>query len=252
MPTQGKFVWHDLMTTDVETARRFYSQFLGWEYDEHDMGEMGKYIEIKTGGKGIGGIIHLEKNQNLPSHWVGYVSVDDVDKACERISSLNGQICVPPTDIPNVGRFAVANDPQGGTFQPFKDLHEMPESNEMPKPGEFCWDELWTTDPEAAVAFYQNLLGWTYDKMNMGEGIGEYWIVKCGESLIGGIMKLPYPLPRPCWIPYIAVENVDQKTEQARSLGAEIHAAPFDIPNFGRSSVLADPTGATLALFQGA
>ena len=116
MPCHGAFCWNELGTTDDETAKKFYSELLGWTYKEGDVSGM-KYAEIVAGGKPVGGVYKMGPEFGAaPSHWMPYVAVDDVDASAKRVEELGGNVCVPPTDIPNVGRFAVINDPTGATL----------------------------------------------------------------------------------------------------------------------------------------
>lgn len=119
-------------------------------------------------------------------------------------------------------------------------------------PGTFCWMELMTTDTSKAKDFYTKLLGWNTEEMDMGE-CGTYTIFKIRDQGLGGMMKISTemgPIP-PHWLAYVAVDDVDASTTQARELGAEVLSPPMDIPAVGRFSVVKDPTGAAIALFQG-
>ncbi len=114
----------------------------------------------------------------------------------------------------------------------------------------FCWNELMTPDPEAAKRFYTQLLGWTSREMDMGDA-GAYTIFTAGDKDVAGVMKTPDANVGPHWLSYIAVEDVDSSTKKAEQLGAKPCVPPTDIPEVGRFSVITDPTGATIALFQG-
>ena len=117
MPCHGAFCWNELGTTDDEAAKKFYAELLGWKFKEGEAAGM-KYSEISLGdGKGFGGLYKMGPEfGGAPSHWMSYVAVDDVDASAKRVEELGGKVCVPPTDIPNVGRFSVINDPTGATL----------------------------------------------------------------------------------------------------------------------------------------
>ncbi len=117
-------------------------------------------------------------------------------------------------------------------------------------PGTFCWNELMTKNSAAATKFYTKLLGWTTREMDMGPG-GKYTIFVNQGKDVGGCFTPKEPEVPTTWMSYIAVTNVDQTTKKAQELGAELCHGPMDIPGIGRFSVIADPTGATIALFQG-
>ena len=121
LPANGAFCWNELATTDLESAQNFYKTLLGWEIKESKAtgeceGSM-VYNEIVVGGQHVGGIYKMGPEfGQAPSHWVAYVAVDDVDAKARQVWELGGKVCVPPTDIPNVGRFCVINDPTGATI----------------------------------------------------------------------------------------------------------------------------------------
>jgi uncharacterized protein len=110
--------------------------------------------------------------------------------------------------------------------------------------GAVSWTELTTPDPKAATGFYGQLLGWTFDTMNLGDG--DYHVIKVGEAAVGGLMA-PQPgapaMPA-MWGPYMTVANADATAEQCKALGGKLLAGPMDIPNIGRFAVLQDPQGA--------
>lgn len=245
----GRFVWHDLMTTDVPRARDFYQKLLGWSYQEVDMGpEMGTYPMIAAGGMNQGGLVGLDGSQGIPSHWIGYVTVPDVDAAVDRAQELGGTAPVPGTDIPGVGRFAVIQDAQGAVFSPFTGGDPEEEWPELLPHGAFCWDELSSPDPAAAKAFYSPLLGWRTQEVPMGE-TGTYHLFQSGgaEPRAGLMPTPPGAAGPPCWLPYIQVTDVDAIAARVPDLGGKVFVAPQDIPGVGRFSVAADPTGAMIA-----
>ncbi|MDT7688808.1 MAG: uncharacterized protein QOJ70_2382 [Acidobacteriota bacterium] len=116
MPASGAFCWNELATTDLESAMTFYKELLGWQINESKGAGM-IYNEIVVGGAHVGGMYKMGPEfGGAPSHWMAYVAVEDVDERARQVWELGGKVCVPPTDIPNVGRFCVVNDPTGATI----------------------------------------------------------------------------------------------------------------------------------------
>ena len=116
MPPHGSFCWNDLATTDSEAAVRFYAELLGWEMKQSTIGGA-VYNEIVAAGQAVGGIQQMGPEfGGATPHWMTYVAVDDVDERAKRVAELGGSVCVPPSDIPGVGRFCVINDPTGATL----------------------------------------------------------------------------------------------------------------------------------------
>jgi predicted enzyme related to lactoylglutathione lyase len=119
MPKHGTFCWNELATTDLEECKTFYGELFGWKLERSKaVGEEMEYIEFSAEGDcSMGGIHKMDKEYgDMPAHWMSYIAVDDVDASARKVWELGGKVCVPPTDIPNVGRFCVVNDPTGATF----------------------------------------------------------------------------------------------------------------------------------------
>ncbi len=115
--------------------------------------------------------------------------------------------------------------------------------------GAFSWNELMTPDPAAAAHFYHQLLGWTFDSMEMG--MGPYRVVKVGEAAMGGIMGMPPDAPAgmpPVWGCYVTVDNADETAGECAALGGKVLMPPTDIEGVGRFSVLQDPQGAVFSV----
>jgi uncharacterized protein len=112
----GAFSWFELMTTDVEGAKAFYTKLFGWDTEKMSMPGM-VYTVVKTGGKGIGGIMTIpQEARGMSPIWGAYVTVDDVDATSRAAEQLGAKLLVPPRDIPDVGRFCVIQDPQGAVI----------------------------------------------------------------------------------------------------------------------------------------
>ncbi|NUP08883.1 MAG: VOC family protein [Polyangiaceae bacterium] len=245
--SQGRFVWHELHTRDVAAAKGFYGELFGWETRGVDMGPMGTYTIIQAGGKDVGGIAKVQGKSS--PEWLAYCSTDDVDAAVSRAQKQGAKVEVPPTDIPNVGRFAQIVDRQGARIAPFKPNPGGPESDDAPAPGTFCWTELATQDPKDALELYKATFGWTVEEKDMGP-MGTYYVLKRGDKQAGGLMKTMDPKAPSGWLAYVAVADVDKSFEKAKRLKAESCMQPMDIPGVGRFAVVKDPEGVLIALFQ--
>ena len=116
-PKHGEFCWNELGTSNLEICKPFYAEIFGWHFKENKSPEM-IYNEMSLDGtKQFGGMFQMGKEfGDVPSHWMAYIAVDDVDASAAKVTELGGNVCVPPTDIPNTGRFCVVNDPSGATF----------------------------------------------------------------------------------------------------------------------------------------
>jgi uncharacterized protein len=245
----GRFVWHDLMTTDVPQALSYYRDLLGWEYKEVDMGEpFGRYSMIHVGGTEHGGFTPLDAAAGHPPHWISYVAVEDVDATCAQAQELGGQVYVPGMDIPGTGRFAVIASATGAAISPYTPLDSKGDPTDPEVP--FCWHELLSADPEGDGAFFSTLFGWKQTAQEI-PGMGTYHLFLRGEDRqTAGMLKNPEEGARSAWLPYVAVEDVDATAAKVPELGGTVCVPPADIPGIGRFAVTADPAGAMLALFK--
>ena len=117
MPKHGNFCWNELMTRDLDGAEKFYSELLGWKTIDSGMPGM-KYTLIKHDDKDAGGMMAMPPDipEQVPSHWMTYIAVDNVDALAEKTKELGGTVMHGPQDIPGVGRFCVIQDPTGAAI----------------------------------------------------------------------------------------------------------------------------------------
>jgi hypothetical protein len=239
----GKFVWFELNTTDTARAKAFYTELLNWKADDVDMGDV-SYTMIKNGEDGIGGIV--EAQGGAPSHWISYLSVDDVDAAASKVTKNGGKQVVPPTDIP-VGRFAIVADPQGAHFALWRGA-DADSPDKDGSAGSWHWNELWSPNAETAVTFYESTFGYSLDSMDMGGST--YHVLKTGEVPRGGIMTSPVEGVPPNWLPYVQVDDTDAAIDRCGKLGGAVMAEAQDVPGVGRFAIVKDPTGAAIGIIK--
>ncbi len=255
MNSKPRFVWHDLNTKDVPAAKRFYGELFNWKFEGDS-----SYEHIKAGEHMIGGVRAMTAKEQMPPHWLGYVGVDDVAGTVEKMSKQGGKVYMPATSMPNVGTFAVVADPTGGVLAPWKSARPDEDKEPAGRSGmfTFCWDELLTTNTEAAARFYGDVFGWGIEKMDMG-AMGTYTLFKRAgvkdemgaDKSAAGMMQSPPDAPHPpFWLTYVAVPNADESVEKAKRLGGQVMAGPMDIPNVGRFAVMMDPQHASFAILQ--
>ncbi len=122
----GALCWSELYTTNVDASGKFYARTLGWKPEAIDMGPMGVYTLFKAEGveDSVAGMMGMpDAMKGAPSHWLVYVQVEDCDAQLEKAEALGAKTLMPATDIPNVGRFAIAEDPTGAVFALYKHQH---------------------------------------------------------------------------------------------------------------------------------
>ncbi len=205
----GNFVWYDVMTDDVPAAEAFYKNVVGWTTRDASNADT-PYTLFCVGEAMAGGLMPIPaaaRAAGVRPAWMGYIGVENVDDHAKRVVAAGGAIYRQPSDIPDVGRIAVAADPDGAGFMLFS-----PKPGQFPPPvvpprtpGHFAWRELRAGDPERAFAFYSGLFGWTKDMaVDMG-AMGTYQTFAAGGPPIGGMMKKPPDEPAH-WLYYTNVE----------------------------------------------
>ena len=248
----GTFIWYDVMTTDTKAAAKFYGDVIGWSAQEHPMQDGGTYTVFSKGPTMVAGLMAIPepmRAQGVPPCWSGYVASDDVDKDAARVKAAGGAIPREPTDIPNVGRFAVASDPGGAAFMLFK-----PNTTETPKPvapmtpGHVGWHELMAGDLEREFKFYSGLFGWTKDRAHDMGPMGPYQTFATGGAPVGGMMKTCAQVPHPCWNYYITVDSVAAAADRAFTRGGKILNGPMEVPGGAWIVQARDPQGAHFAM----
>src|SRR5262249_43360748 len=154
--------WYELSTTDVQSAKAFYTGVMGWgTWDASAPGR--PYFLLTAGDKVVCGLQELPgdaRRNGAKPIWIGYVGVDDVDVTADRIARRGGGVHVPPTNVADISRFSVVSDPQAARLGLFKWLQPRPEPAKPDTLGSVGWHELLASDPDAAFPFYSELLGW--------------------------------------------------------------------------------------------
>ena len=148
---RGRFIWHELVTTDPDAASDFYSKVVPWKTQDSGMPSYTLWMAGKTQ---VGGLTGLPDGAaaDTPPHWIVYIATTDVDATVAEAERLGGKVIKGATDIPNMGRFAVLADPQGATFAVYTPPGPPPEGSTDPSgPGAFNWHELATTDLRRGV-----------------------------------------------------------------------------------------------------
>ncbi len=253
MGIQGKIVWHDLMTSDLERARQFYGELFGWR--TKDEGGW-SFITPADDDKHFGTLMTLPA-PNMPPHWVPYLAVADLDAAMAAIPAAGGKLHTAKMKAGTTGTFAIAADPQGASFTAWQyaEGHAPPDVETIPGTGHFCWDELLTSDVAAAQAFYGKVCGYETEKMPM-PGMDYSLFLREAKTAEGkrrqaaGLMALPQGVPHPFWASYVVVANCDATMERAKRLGATLPMPAMDVPAVGRFTTLLDPSMAAIGILQ--
>lgn len=252
-----RFIWYELMTTDLDAALDFYTRVVGWTAADHEGGTPGgmRYVILSAGGRGVGGVMQLTGEMRAGGArpgWVGYVGVADADARAKEVEAAGGRILIGPDDIPNVGRFAMVADPGGAPFYLLTPRPQQGEPAGPPDPqapGLVSWHELVSgAGEQAAFAFYSGLFGWeTMHEMDMG-AMGAYRIFGAGGVQMGGMMDKPANVPASAWTFYVNVDGLDAAVGRIEAEGGRVVRGPMEVPGGSWIVQGVDPQGATFAL----
>lgn len=248
---EGRFSFSDLQTTDLDAATNFYTDLFGWKTDDQPMSEdPGDIYRMFTkNGRGICAASKQPPQQaaaGVPPMWNIYFTVDDVDLKAKEAEAAGGSVHAPPFDVFDVGRMAVIADPAGAFFclwQPKQSIgaYTMHEANTLD------WAESGSTDVDKASEFYAQLLGWTREDVEMGDG-PVYTLFSIGDENVAGMM--PSQMPMSYWSIYFQVEDCKGMTAKAKSLGAQTMMENMVAEGVGTISVFSDPQGAMFGIIE--
>jgi predicted enzyme related to lactoylglutathione lyase len=243
----GKFIWFDLLTDDVPAVKAFYSELFGWEFEGRQE-DVSSFATIKKDGRPIGSVIYLERldEKVSESQWLSYLSVPDVDRAVDHVRHHGGVILKKPRDLPNRGRIAIVRDPQGAVLALLRTNEGDPPDHAL-STGKWSWSELWTTDVTAAASFYETLVGYSHEVIDLPEG-GTYHVLMQDDRIRAGLVLIPWEEVRPNWLPYVLVSDVSSTVALAKALGGKVLIDPDPSIRDDSVAVIADPSGAVLAI----
>jgi len=242
---RGRFIWHELLTTDTAGAAAFYPRVVPWRTQPSSMPG---YTLWMAGQTQIGGLTALPQEAGgPPPHWLIYVGTPSVDASCLQAQSLGARVLKAPADIPNVGRFAVLSDPQGATFALFTPGGGPPPGPE-PLQGGFSWHELATTDVAGAARFYGELFGWRKGRAHDMGAMGTYQIFEHAGNQAGGMCNVQGPSIPPSWLSYVHVADSNRAVTAAKATGGRLMHGPIEVPGGSWIALMMDPQGGAFAV----
>jgi uncharacterized protein len=243
---QGRFIWTELLCNDANAAAAFYGRILPWASQPFSPGSP-YFVFTVNGGAPLAGNMSLPaeaRAMGTVPHWRAYIGGDDVDAIVVQASRLGARILEAPRDLPGVGRAALLADPEGARFGVYRPL----DAGTPPEPA-FSWYELAARSRETALAFYQQLFGWTLGTpMDMGGGFFYQSFGLDGKD-IGGAYTIPADRPMPpAWCPYANCASADEVAGKVIAGGGQLCHGPVDVPGGGRIVQFFDPQHAMFAV----
>lgn len=245
--TPGAPIWVELITTDGDKARAFYSELFGWTFSGtgEDYGGY-QIVTLQDGSTVVGGAMvkDVERMGDVHDAFSLYLRADDAQRTDQLVTEHGGTVLVPAMQVGDQGWMAFYTDSTGagvGTWQPeamegmaIGAVHGMP-----------IWFELMTQDYERALQFYRDVFAWDIHPMGDEGGyslLGTYDESKAGICDARGVTQMPS-----YWRVYFHVEDTDAACELAVKLGGQVLDGPMDSPH-GRLATVADDQGATFQI----
>ena len=246
----GRFAWYELNTTDVQSARSFYTKVLGW--DVLDASTPGTPYMLFTAGPAlVGGLSQMTgpaRDTGAKPCWIGYVEVDDVDAIAARARQLGGVVHAGPSDIAGVSRYCILADPQAARLAALKwRRREEGQSPALGARGHVCWHELLAAKEDEALDFYADLFGWRKAQGEAPES-ETYQMFAVGGQTIGGIVDKPPAIDTPFWLFYFLVGDVDAAARRVTAAGGRILREADELSGGSWIVQCADPQGVVFAL----
>ena len=254
----GGFIWYELMTPDPGAAKAFYDAVVGWRIASNTVAPGLEYRMIgRSDGGNAGGVLTLDPamaEKGARPCWLGYVAVNDVDATLAKATAAGATVLMAGWDQPGVGRLAMIADPQGAPLYlmdplpPEGDPDKASDAFSVDQPQHVRWNELSTTDPDAAIAFYTGLFGWVQEgAMDMGE-MGQYRFLQHDGVGIGAVMPKMPEMPATFWSYYIGVDDIDRAKAAIEAGGGSILNGPMEIPGGEYALSGLDPQQAAFGL----
>lgn len=249
--TPGTFSWTDLTTTDQDGAKAFYTSLFGWDAQDNEAGDGFVYSMMLIDGKSVAAISpqpQQQRDAGAPPTWNSYITVESADDALERARQLGGTVHAPAFDVMDAGRMGIVQDPGQAYFAVWEPKTNIG-AGLVNAPGALSWNELASTDMDAAAEFYAELFGWSTDPMDGSEM--PYLVVKNRDGHSnGGIRPVTPPGTPPFWLVYFGSQDVESDLERVSELGGTQLMGPMSIGP-GTIGVVQDPQGAVFALYGG-
>ncbi len=245
---QGTFSWADFFSTDIAASKKFLTGLFGWTFEDMPT-EKGKpdYTMFSLDGKYVAGGSQTF-DPKMPSFWMSYVTVNNVDEMVKKAESFGAKVKMPPMDVFDAGKMAVIEDPTGASlslWQPKKHIG----AGIVNTVGAMCWNELYTKDVKKAQDFYAKLFGWTFET---DEKTG-YVTIKNNGRMNGGMMAIAPDMEQagmiPNWTVYFTVKNMAESVAKVKELGGHVYLDSKPI-SVGKISMIGDSAHAHFIIME--
>ncbi|TQL18617.1 VOC family protein [Streptomyces sp. SLBN-134] len=242
---EGSPCWADAMFADVEAAKSFYGDVLGWTFAETSA-EFGDYTQAFVDGRAVAAVVPPMPGQGGASQWCLYLAAADAAATAARIRENGGELLMEPMRVGDFGTMCLARDPGGVVFGLWQaGTHEG--FGVTAEPGAYCWAEVFTRKPEKSDAFFPAVFPYRSREL---EGEMDFRVYDLGERSVLGRMRMTddFPPEMPPYVNvYFSVADCDEAVARATARGGVLRFGPMDTP-FGRFAAISDPQGANFSV----
>ncbi|MCX4395617.1 VOC family protein [Streptomyces sp. NBC_00053] len=243
---EGTPCWADAMFADLDGAKSFYGEVLGWTFGESSS-EFGNYTQAYADGKAVAAVVPPMPGQEGHSAWCLYLASPDAEATAAKIRDNGGETLMDPMQVGDFGTMMLARDPGGVVFGVWQaGTHEGFEAQAVP--GAFCWAEVFTREPEKSDAFFPAVF--PYSMVKMADEHVDFRMYNLGDKTVMGRMKMgdEFPPEVPPYLNvYFTVADCDAAVAKATERGGVLRFGPMTMP-FGRFAALTDPQGAAFSV----
>ncbi|QIQ03949.1 VOC family protein [Streptomyces liangshanensis] len=245
---EGAPCWVDAMFTDLEGAKQFYGDVLGWTFGE-SASEYGNYTQAYSDGKAVAAVVPPMPGSDEQSAWCLYLASPDAAATAEKVRAAGGEILVEPMRVGDFGSMALAKEPTGAVFGAWES-GEHKGFDKQGEPGAYAWAEFFTRDPAGTDAFLPKVF--PYETQTMVDDQIDFKVYSIGDKKrpVLGRMKMgeDFPPDMTSYVNvYFAVTDCDGAVKKAVDHGGKLQFGPMDTP-FGRFAALTDPQGANFSV----
>ncbi len=243
---QGRWVWAELITDNIEREKIFYRDVFGWQFESRGTGTR-VYTLIRADGRPIAGMVHYAKpaGAERSAKWLPLMSVPAVSRAADQAASSGGRVILPPKELPGRGETSVLADPEGAVFGVLHSATGDP-PDEFPSPNTWFWMELWAKDASAMADFYSPIGAYTVARREGPGDRSEVHLMAGGYPRAGIVQVLRKDLPT-TWLPYVRVRDIHKTVAAVEQAGGQVVIEPNPEIRKGKIAVFLDPLGAAIA-----
>jgi len=247
----GKVVWADLVTPDLDGARRFYAGLFGWTFRDVRAGDK-NFVVALLDGRPVAGLVQrpVPTGERRQPAWLTFISVLDVGEAEKTALAHGGKVLSPPRAYPKRGRQAILADPQGAVFAVLQSSSGDP-ADVLASPGDWIWSSLITRDANAGAAFYQAIFGYEVFELASDDGSEHHLLATDGYARASA-NSLPTNVSglHTHWLNFVRVVSTNDAVAKAVALGGRVLIEPHLDRHGGMVAIVADPSGAPFGMLE--